>query len=231
MTVRIRPYSSADYAAVKNLIDVATMSTVNRFFVKTLTRDIIAQSMLMLAASIFILIGLPLQYSLIALPTTAVIVYACVWTAHKVKARHTHGDLDHIEAVYQSTDKTGFWVAEDSTSREIVGTVAVCVKGDPDMREPPQSVAFIRRMAVSTLHQRRGIGKSLADVAIAHCQRQDFSAVELITSECHAEARQLYLKKGFEIVSCYDKGYAFGAISINMYRFRLSCRGASEATS
>ena len=73
-------------------------------------------------------------------------------------------------------------MAEKKASGIIVGTVAVIVKRDPDMREPPNSVAQIRRMAVSKLWQRRGIGEKLLDTAVLHCHRYRYRAIELITT-------------------------------------------------
>ncbi len=221
---RIRPFVASDRAAVKRLMDASAMWTVNRFFVKTLTRDIVAQSMLMAAASIFILVGLPLHYCLLALPATAAFVFAAVWTAHKVKAHATHGDLDRVAEVYQSSEKTGFWLAEADDGR-VVGSIAVCVKRDPDMREPPGSGALSRRLGVAEDSQRNGVGQRLLETAIRHCVGQKaFRAIELNTTECHTEAKNLYLKKGFQIVQTYDKDYLFGIISVNMYRFRMPCK-------
>lgn len=219
----IRPYSARDKAAVKKVLNEATMSTVHRFAVIAIRRDVVAQSVLIVAAAIFILVDLPLHYSLITFPGTVAFIYLAVWLVHKGKIWTTHADLDKIEHEYQSAEKTGFWVAEEKDSGMLVGTVAVIVKQDPDMREPPSSVAQIRRMAVSKGFQRRGIGKKLLDTAISHCHRCRFRAIELITTECHIEARNLYLKRGFEIFRSHPQEYLFGLISWQMYRYRISC--------
>jgi len=219
----IRPYSARDKVAVKKLLNEATMSTVHRFSVIAIRRDVVAQSVLIMAASIFILIGLPLHYCPITFPGIVAFVYLTVWGAHKAKVWTTHGDLDNIENEYQSAERTGFWVAEEKASGMLVGAIAVIVKQDPDMREPPNSVAQIRRMAVSKGWQKRGIGQKLLDTAVSHCHHYRYRAIELITTECHIEARNLYLKRGFEILRSYSKEYLFGLISWQMYRYRISC--------
>ena len=124
----------------------------------------------------------------------------------------------------QVDERTGFWVAEDRGSGgALVGTIAVTVKRDPDMREPPNSVAQIRRMAVARSCRRRGVGQMLLNEAISHCHRHRYRAVELITSEHHHEARNLYLKRGFQILRTYSTDYLFGLISWQMHRYRLPC--------
>ena len=92
----IRPYSARDKVDVKTLLDEATMSTVHRFSVIAIRRDVVAQSVLIMAASIFILIGLPLHYCPITFPGIVAFVYLTVWVAHKAKVWTTHGDLDNI---------------------------------------------------------------------------------------------------------------------------------------
>ena len=49
----------------------------------------------------------------------------------------------------------------------------------------------------------------------------------LISSECHIEARNLYLKRGFEIFRSYPQEYLFGLISWQMYRYRISCSNST----
>ena len=112
----IRPFSAigaGDKTAVKRLVTEATMSTVYRFTVMAFRRDAVSQSALILAASIFILIGLPLHYCLMALPGIAGLVYFAVWVSHRAKAWATHGDLDDIESEYQGSDLIDSFVTQN----------------------------------------------------------------------------------------------------------------------
>ncbi len=62
-------------------------------------------------------------------------------------------------------------------------------KEDPDMREPPGSVAWLRRMAVGRRFQRQGLGAKLVDLVMDHCAEAGFRAIELVTTEAHEPAR------------------------------------------
>ena len=73
------------------------------------------------------------------------------------------------------------------------------------MKEPPESVALLKRMAVSKKHQRRGIASAMMDTALDHCRAYKFRAIELITTEHHEAARNLYARKGFELIASYEK--------------------------
>ena len=106
---------------------------------------------------------------------------------------------------------------------KIVGTVAITIKEDPDMSEPPNSVAWLRRMAVSKAYHRMGIGDQLVETAIKHCLESNFRALELLTTDCHEAARSLYIKRGFEIVQCQKKAFAGGLAEVTLYRLRLAC--------
>ena len=91
------------------------------------------------------------------------------------------------------------------------------------MKEPPESVALLKRMAVSKKHQRRGIASAMMDIALDHCRPFKYRAIELITTEHHEAARNLYARKGFELIASYDKNFVFGLVSITLYRLRRSC--------
>ena len=97
------------------------------------------------------------------------------------------------------------------------------LKLDPDMKEPPESVALLKRMAVSKKHQRRGIASAMMDTALDHCRAYKFRAIELITTEHHEAARNLYARKGFELIASYEKNFVFGMVSIALYRLRRAC--------
>lgn len=61
------------------------------------------------------------------------------------------------EVLHQGDGGKCSFVEDDNAvqgSGRIVGTLALGVKKDPDMKEPPNSVAWIRRMAVAKPFQR-----------------------------------------------------------------------------
>jgi len=110
------------------------------------------------------------------------------------------------------------------TGETLIATLAVDIKSDPDMREPPASVAMVKRMTVAKAHRRRGVGTAILEVGLRHCLDARFRAVELITTEHHQAARSLYANWGFEFMQIYRKNYLFwGIVSLTLYRLRVAC--------
>jgi len=265
--VLIRKYRYGDEKAIIRLVNEGTMVTVNPFFLRAATREVIAQVILMFAAILFIVVGTSLKYSLLAIPITLVTLYIGIYVGHWGKANKTHTDLLDIPQKYLEREKCGFWVAilldgnnpsppstsssssssssnikhyafvsEDKDANEndienslfpsnenLIGTLAIDIKQDPDMKEPPESVALLKRMAVSKKHQRRGIASAMMDIALDHCRSFKYRAIELITTEHHEAARNLYARKGFELIASFEKNFVFGLVSITLYRLRRSC--------
>ncbi len=71
--------------------------------------------------------------------------------------------------------------------------------------------------------RRKGIASALVDVALEHCARSNFRAVELFTSEHHWAARSLYAGKGFDLVETSRKLFIGGLLAVSLYRLRLPC--------
>jgi GNAT superfamily N-acetyltransferase len=202
-----------------------------------------------LAAILFVVIDFSLLNSLLALPIVIAILFISTWIGHFVKVITTHHDLDNIPQEYTEKVKCGFWVAEAfgqppatnsetkieiireednfqplmTSSPKIIGTIAITIKKDPDLREPPNSVAWLRRMAVAKSFQRLGIGSVLTDVALEHCSAANFRAVELLTTEHHQAARSLYAIKGFDLIETIRKPYLGGLLFLVLYRLRIPC--------
>lgn len=191
--------------------------------------------------------------SLCAVPIVVVSLYVGIYVGHWVKIFRAHTDLNNIHSNYLDDPKKGFWVAVllnpvkdaskdyvfygeadfneetmqkslNPTPRHLVGVIAVDVKDDPDMREPPESVALIKRMTVNKSHQRKGIGTVLLRTALDHCLQHKFRAVELVTTEHHVAARSLYADHGFELQATVQKRYLlWGLITLTMHRLRVAC--------
>lgn len=67
----------------------------------------------------------------------------------------------------------------------------------------------------------------MLDVAIRHCFSNHFRAIELLTTECHDAARNLYFKRGFEIINCRRQLFAAGLADITLYTLRMPCVASS----
>jgi len=245
-SIRIRPFHYGDDAKVKRLLDQAAMSTVWPMFLGFAKREVTSHLILMLAAILFVVVGLQLISSLFAVPIVLLSMAVAIYMGHRIKIALTHADLNDVGQSYQSNPRCGFWVAEvvdkslissngrptisienqsprKGSSDEIVGTVAITIKRDPDLREPPESIAWLRRMAVSPKYRRKGIGLALTDVALDHCAKANFRAIELFTTEYHQAARSLYASKGFELIETTRKSFLGGLLSFSLYRLRVPC--------
>lgn len=171
------------------------------------------------------------------------ILFLGISLGHQIKSWTTHKDLNDISNCYQSNPRCEFWVAEyigqnlsrrpskidlikpndqeisRSQNGTIIGSIAVTFKEESD--EPFQSVAWLRRMAVTKSARRLGIGSALTDVALDHCAKMNFRAIELITTEHHQAARHLYSSKGFELIETKKRSFGGGLVSFDQHRFRL----------
>lgn len=97
--------------------------------------------------------------------------------------------------------------------KNIVGTVAVTKSLHGGLK------AWLRRMAVKKAYRRRGIASRLVDEVIQFCTDKCYEGIELVTTECHYQARELYFRKGFEAEHTYYKYYL--NVRQPMYQFHL----------
>jgi len=111
----------------------------------------------------------------------------------------------------------------DGFSNRLVGTVAVVVMEDRDMREPPGSVGYLRRLTVLTKYRHKGVGQQLATEAFRHCLDQNYRAVQLVTTDCHHSARSFFEQQEWKMTSGYQKRYLGGLVKIGMCVFRKPC--------
>jgi GNAT superfamily N-acetyltransferase len=241
--VIIRYYKPGDELFCREIIKEGTMSTVNAAFIAGLTREITFQTMVLSSALMFIFLGVPFSVCFWSIPVVIILMYAFIWLGHTFKALEMTQDVSNIPRVYMSSEYTGFWVAEVHepyfmtrepsqvkytimTERElkdnnidiaqhhvkkIVGTVAIT------RSKHSIDTAWMRRMAVNPKYQRKGIASVLVDEALRFCKDKGYAAVELVTSECHDAARELYLKKGFELKQMYHKSIVGTVVTIQMY--------------
>jgi GNAT superfamily N-acetyltransferase len=243
--VVIRYYKPGDELFCREIVKEGTMSTVNAAFVAGLTREITFQTMVLTSALMFIFMGVPFSVCFWSVPVVIILMYLFIWLGHSFKALEMTNDVTNIPRVYMSSEYTGFWVAEVhepyfmtrepdqvkytiTTERElkdnnieiaehhgkkIVGTVAIT------RSKYCTDTAWLRRMAVTPKYQRKGIASVLVDEALRFCKDKGYSAVELVTSECHDAARELYLKKGFDLKQMYHKQIVGTLVTIQMYDF------------
>lgn len=246
----IRDYRPGDELQCKEIVREGTMSTVNTAFIAGLTREITFQAMVVTSAVMFIFMGVPLSICLGSIPVVIVAMYVIIYLAHTLKTMEMMQDISSIPRFYMSSDYTGFWVAEacepmfmtqdpkhakylvmtesemqrqsvqlaSHLKKTVIGTIAVT------RSKSEENTAWLRRMAIHPRYQHKGIGSQLVDEVIKFAVSKGYDAIELVTSECHNNARELYLKKGFELKQMYHK-HVFGSlVSILIYELTLSLK-------
>eukprot|EP00048_Salpingoeca_helianthica_P018275 m.241449 g.241449 ORF g.241449 m.241449 type:complete len:224 (-) comp24407_c0_seq1:18-689(-) len=86
-----------------------------------------------------------------------------------------------------------FWVAVDSSTGAILGTVALDHRGEKE--------AELRRMSVVAASRGRGVGKLLLFALEEHAREYGYTRVFLSTTTAQQPAISMYLKGGFKLVS------------------------------
>ncbi|XP_070816092.1 N-acetyltransferase family 8 member 3-like [Chaetodon trifascialis] len=126
------------------------------------------------------------------------LVYYCIYSISCYVREKLQTDMQDIPGNYLSRPDDCYWVAEaDVDGRaQIIGMVAVVGKQSGERR-----YGELRRMIVSPLSRRMGLGARLAHTAIDFCKERGFSEVVLETSSTRTVAVALYKKLGFRQVS------------------------------
>jgi len=131
-------------------------------------------------------------------------------------------DLNDIVAIYQKSSNSHFWIAEASwesdrkTITEVIGTIAIVQKSDAE-----QKIAFLRRMSVRQSFRRMGIARRLLDTAVGFCRLHGYERIELITTDIHKAAMQLYVNSGFQCTKYEPRRYIHGIISVWTYQYEF----------
>lgn len=252
--VVIRPFRREDQAGAQKLIEEGTLEPVNRFFIRSLTRETMYQAVVMVAALMFIIGGVPLTYTIIAFPIVLILTYISIWAAHYYKAKYLHPDLNNIMKSYMGSDKTCFFVAEAFSNKndprwktdkpafiteiefEKLDQTGLISNNRELTRElvgtiavtrakESAVIAFLRRTAVTKAWRNKSVGSALVDRVTKFCSQKGFVGIELVTTECHDSARLLYEKRGFEVRAFYHKKYfRLAGLAIMLYVMHYKTR-------
>ena len=114
-------------------------------------------------------------------------------------------EIPNVHEFYQADSRKEMWVA--TQSGKIVGTIA--------LNQVNEHIMEIMRVSVDSSFRGLGIGKALADFALA--KSKEFGKKEVILSSSHVlhEAHGLYQKMGFKIYDV-DKSNAM----LDMFNFK-----------
>ncbi|ESP01243.1 hypothetical protein LOTGIDRAFT_86670, partial [Lottia gigantea] len=119
-------------------------------------------------------------------------IFVCICTLYYLYGPPLE-DMANVQDVYFHNSDTVFLVA--IASNRVVGTIAIVHRSTTDKTT---KVAWLRRMAVLRQFRGLGIAKSLIKEAIVFSRTHKYSSIELITTEVHKSARNLYERMGFQ---------------------------------
>ncbi|XP_044253644.1 uncharacterized protein LOC123004436 [Tribolium madens] len=235
----IREYQPNDFPSVSEVVRNAYISNVLNAFVSALFNEVTFQAIVLLAAFMFIFMGVPLQYCLLSVPIVLIMLYILIYGSFLMKA----AELMHSKRALQC------WVAEayepyfftekpqncfykiipeekflneginDTNYRKrIVGTCAVM------KHNLSEDWSWLFRLAVNERYRKKGIGLMLTQTAQNWSRIHRFDYMELVITECQEEARQLFNNAGFEIKQMYHKRLFTSAFTLQMFQLRAEVR-------
>lgn len=92
--------------------------------------------------------------------------------------------------------------------KEIAGTISVRLHQSLD------NSGWIYRTAIHPDYNFPVLAEMLLVEAVQHCRKERYCSVETTTIECDEDAREMFLRKGFNIRQIYTKNYLAGALKI-----------------
>ena len=253
----IRPFARNDEAACKQIIGDSVMSSVNRTFMAAMLRETTFQLMIFLAAILFILVGVPLQYCAMSVPLTIISLYVIIWSTVFAKSLEVQHEISLVKQQYQQSDKTNLWVAEfygpmidfdakapisymdncnqlnncedllSSKKKRIVGFVGVQRNQHRAGGHPCN--LWLRRLVVSSDVRRKRIATELVNKVTKFCYEIGYSSIETCINECQQEGREFLLNRGFELELHYHKNVLGSSAVYTKYIFRRDLLHAKSA--
>ncbi|KAK8389714.1 hypothetical protein O3P69_009008 [Scylla paramamosain] len=132
----------------------------------------------------------------------------CFWVAEVLECSEA-SELDSfmnkmkkVEYHFMSEEESSAREAElRGTRRHVVGLLGLTKSMRGGMK------GWLRHLAVKKAYRRRGIAQRLLDEAIHFSTEHCLDEIELVATECHHKARELFYKKGFEVQHTYFKYY------------------------
>jgi len=253
----LRPVKNSDMKQLMDLHKQSNFQNLSRNFIETFLREITIQMIVVLAAILFILVGLPLHLCLVSIPLVATGILALVLAGDLHQSWLQQEDLKDRVEEYLNSAKTGCWVAEararpaqtgegvkvltesqldqleaqgylqEGTAR-LVGSVAVRLKEDKNMTEPPGTVGLMERLMVVPSLRRMGVGQELVLVAWNHCVKH-LRAVELSIQANNPVARRFFESQDWLLMSVKER-QLIGFIKVEEMIYRKACKRSLDDT-
>ncbi|XP_076806598.1 N-acetylaspartate synthetase-like [Clavelina lepadiformis] len=110
-----------------------------------------------------------------------------------------------------------FWVAVDTTTSTIVGTIGVTLAENSSFFE-------VKRMSIAKTHRRRGLAQKLLEQVLHHCQKvkreeANVEKIILITEYSQLPAIKLYQRNGFKFTRIFTFSMMAGLTKAKLRQF------------
>jgi len=252
----IRPMEQNDRREIIKIHKKTEFENLSRSYIQAFLRELTAQLIVVVSAILFILAGIPLQFCWISIFIVAAVLLVAVTAGHLLNLQTKYEDLENIEEIYTQNQKCGFWVAESwetsfksksmkfvnqleisrlekqgelhGLKKRLVGTVAVTIKVDKDLKEPPATVGLIQRLLVVPAYRRAGIAQELVLAAWDQCC-QHLRAVELEVNGNQELARKFFEKQEWALISVVER-HILGFIKEDTMIYRRPCKRFLDET-
>ncbi|GJQ71946.1 hypothetical protein Trydic_g3055 [Trypoxylus dichotomus] len=232
----IRESKTSDIPAINQVVRDAYSSNIFPAWINALTKEITFQLIVISAAMMFIFMGVPFQYCILAIPIVMLLLLVVVASAFLMKATELAYGKKPIQCwvaeafePYFSMQKPEsqkyqiipeYKVIQDSIDltkckKQIIGTVSVTRFVNA------QNAAWLFKLAVNKRYQKKGVAHALVKTVKTWCKDNRYYDLMLAVSECQDNARKLFMNNGFTIKQMYHKQIVGSAISLLMYQ--LEC--------
>lgn len=198
-------------------------------------RQIFIQLIVLVAALMFIFLGVPLMFCLASVPIVCIILFGSVYTTYFGKAMDLASQPMHTAWVAEAYEpfllsltnhqqRAFNIVQEDSIlpndievnrmRRQIVGFVSIGPHKGMD------NSGWLNRLSIMSKYSFDKVAEPLIQRVLKHGHDQHLDSIEATTTECQFDNRELLLKMGFGMKQIYHK-QVLGSNSLRVMKSQL----------
>lgn len=203
--------------------------------------QIFIQLTVLIAALMFIFLGIPLMFCLAALPIVCLILLMSVYSTYLAKAIELASEPMRncwVAEVYEpytlslgpAKQQTYDIVHEDSIlpndvevnrmRRQVIGFICIAP------HKALENCGWINRLSISSKYNFDKVAEPLINRALKYGLDMNFYTIEAVTTECQFDARELLLRIGFTMKQIYHKQ----VLGCNSFRIMKSQLGIDLMT-
>ncbi|CAH0564352.1 unnamed protein product [Brassicogethes aeneus] len=239
MFIVIRESRHSDTPAISEVVRNAYTSGVFNAWLNALFHEVTFQSIILVAALLFILFSVPLFYCIVAVPIVLVMIFVCIYGSLLMKVGQLLYEkkvekcwvAEVYEPFFHTKKPKNCWykftteemiktdeIQVNGLNKKIIGTVAVQKHNHLD------ACGWLFRLAVDERYRRKSVALKLVQTLKTWCHENRYNYIECVMSECQEGARQLFNEAGFDIKQLYHKQLFTNAISLQMFQLRCEVR-------